>query len=268
MTVSQIPETFSEVFGLGSPLAFYPAKKGSRWGILTVVIFLFAGTGVALLWGAYYAYTRYLKFGPAIVVSSLAGPWILAGILFLIALVLTWSVYSNWRKAAVVYQNGLAYRDRKGLRSWRWDEVNSLTSAVTKHYTNGIYTGTTHVYTLIKKDGEKLVLNDTIGNIEELAATINKHIFPLLYEEFAQAYNQGQVCLFGPVKLSKANGIQIGKKVYPWNEVMQVAIQKGVLSVKKKDGGWFSGASTPASSVPNLQVMLSIIDQVVGLKTG
>jgi len=268
MTVAQIPEGFSEVFGLGGPLAYYPAKKGSRWGIVIVVLLLFAGTGVALLWGAYNAYTRYLKFGPAIVISSLAGSWILAAVLFIIALGLTWSVYNNWKKAAVVYQSGLAYRDRQGLHSWRWDEINSMTSAVTKHYTNGIYTGTTHIYTLIKKDGEKFVLNDTIGKIEELAATISKNIFPLLYEEYAQAYNQEKVCLFGPVKLSKADGIQIGKKVYPWNEVEQVAIQKGVLSVKKKGGGWFSGASATASSIPNLQVMLSIIDQVVGLRTG
>jgi len=268
MTVSQIPEVFSEVFGLGSPLAYYPAKKRSRWGILVVVFILFAGTGVALLWGAYNAYNRYLKFGPAIVVPSLVGPWILAGILFLIALVLSWSVFNNWKKAAVVYQNGLAYRDRKGIRSWRWDEINSLTSAVTKHYTNGIYTGTTHIYTLIKNDDEKVVINDAIGDVEELAANISKHIFPLLYEEYAQAYNQGEVCLFGPVKLSKVEGIQIGKKAYPWNEVERVAIQKGVLSVKKKGGGWFSGASATAASIPNLQVMLSIIDQVVGLKTG
>ena len=199
--------------------------------------------------------------------TSLIGPWILAAVLLGIALLLAWNAYTNWKKAAVIYQNGLAYRDRKGLRTWRWEDFNSMTSAVTKHYTNGIYTSTTHIYTLVKQDGEKFVVNDTIANVEALATDIRKHIFPLLYEQVAQAYNEGRNCLFGPVKLSKADGIQVGKKVYPWDQVEQVAIQKGVLSVKKKGGGWFSGASATASSIPNLEVMLSIIDQVVGLKT-
>ncbi|HBX68465.1 MAG TPA: hypothetical protein DEH25_03525 [Chloroflexi bacterium] len=268
MTTPQIPDAFSNVFGLGASLAYYPAKRGSRWGNLIVMLLLFSGAGAALLWGAYNAYTRYLKFGPAVVVPSLTGPWILAVTLFVVALLLAWGALSNWNKAAVVYQSGLAYRDRKGLKSWRWDEISSLTSAVTKHYTNGIYTGTTHVYTLFKKDGEKLVLNDTLTNVEELAAAVGEQLFPLLYEEIAGAYNQGTLCTFGPVQISKTDGIQIGKKAYPWNEIEQVAIQKGTLSVKKKGGGWFSGATATASSIPNLEVMLAIIDQVTGLKTG
>lgn len=267
MTTLQIPDAFSDVFGLGTPVSVYAAKKSRHKGALLVMFLLFAGSGVALLWGAYNAYTRYLKFGPAIMVSSLTGPWILAGVLFLIGLVIGWSAYSNWRKAAVVYQNGMAYRDRKGLRSWAWNEFGSLTSAVTKHYTNGIYTGTTHIYTLIKRDGEQFVLNDTIANVEELAAEIRQNIFPLLYDIYAQAYNEGKNCSFGPVKLNKTEGIQIGKKMYPWEDVEQVAIQKGTLSVKKKGGRWFSGASATAATIPNLEVMLSIVDQVVGLKT-
>ncbi len=267
MSVIQIPEAFSEVLGLGAPKAVYLAKRGSRWGALVLMFLLFLGTVAALLWGVYNAYTRYLKFGPAIVVSSLTGPWILAGVLFFIGLVIAWNAYSNWRKAAVVYQNGLAYRDRKNIFTWRWDEFGSMTAAVTKHYTNGIYTGTTHIYTLVKRDGEKFVINDTIANVENLAADIRQSIFPLLYDIYAQAYNEGKNCTFGPVKLNKSAGIQVGKKVFPWDEVEQVAIQQGKLSVKKYGGGWLSGASTNAASIPNLEVMLSIVDQVVGLET-
>jgi hypothetical protein len=267
MTSLQIPDAFSDVFGLGTPTAVYPAKKGSRWGMFVMMLVLFTGSGAALLWGAYNAYTRYLKFGPAIVISSLTIPWILAGILFMIALGLSWSVLNNWKKTAVVYQNGLAYRDRKGMRAWRWEEFGSMTSAVTKHYTNGIYTGTTHNYTLIKRDGESFTLNDTITDVENLAGEIREHIFPLLYDLYAQAYNQGQTITFGPVKLSKTEGIRIGKKDYPWDEIEQVAIQRGTLSVKKKGGRWFSGANASASSIPNLEVLLSIIDQIKGLAT-
>jgi hypothetical protein len=40
------------------------------------------------------------------------------------------------------------------------------------------------------------------------------------------------------------------------------------LKVSKKDGGWFSGASAAAASIPNLRVLLAIIHQVVGVKAG
>ena len=267
MNTLEIPKAFLEVYGLGTPLALYPAKKGSRWGALVVMLLLFAGSGVALIWGAYNAYARSMKFGPAIAVSSLTGPWILAGVLLAVGVIVAWRTFHNWKKAAVIYKNGLAYCDRKGMRAWRWDEFGSLTSAVTKHYTNGIYTGTTHVYTLTKRDGDKFVLNDTIAKVEDLAAEIRKNIFPLLYDIYAQAYNEGRTCVFGPVKLNKSSGIQVGKKTYNWEEVEQVAIQKGTLSVKKKGGRWFSGASATAASIPNLEVMLTIVDQVKGLAT-
>ncbi len=41
-----------------------------------------------------------------------------------------------------------------------------------------------------------------------------------------------------------------------------------VLSVKKRGGGWFSGATALASTIPNLHVLLSIINQIVGVKAG
>jgi hypothetical protein len=60
----------------------------------------------------------------------------------------------------------------------------------------------------------------------------------------------------------------LAKKTYPWIEVQQVSIQQRILKVSKKGGGWFSGARASASVIPNLNVLLNIIYQVVGLKTG
>lgn len=268
MSIPRVPAAFSSLFGMGGPLGVYPAKKAGRWVSVSLGVLFLLGALVAFLFALWNAYDRWQRFGPAVILNALIGPLLVALVLGAIALMLAWSAFNNWQKAAVVYQNGLAYRDRKGVRAWNWHEINALTSAVTKHYTNGVYTGTTHVYTLINKDGQKMVLNDSLQEVEALAGEVRKHIFPLLYDEYTQAYNTGQVCSFGPVKISKAEGIQVRNKAYPWQDISEVSIQRGVLSIKKKDGGWFSGASAPAGSIPNLEVMLSIIDQVVGLRTG
>ena len=62
MTVTKIPDAFVNIIGFDSPVAFFPAKPMSRWGNLVVVFVMFSVSGGALIWGAYNAYTRYLKF--------------------------------------------------------------------------------------------------------------------------------------------------------------------------------------------------------------
>lgn len=267
MNPHQLPEAFTDVLGLGAPKAHFPVKNLTRVGELVAFLIFTGGAALALLYGLYMAYLAYQQHGPALVDDRLAGPAIFAGMLFLLGLVAGWSAYVNWNRGVVVYERGFAVRDRKGVRAWRWEDLLSLTSAVTRHYTNGIYTGTTHAYTLIDRRSERLKLGDAYVRVEDLARAIEQGLFPVLYERAAGQYNAGQALAFGPAAISKA-GIQIGKKTYPWTEVQQVSVQQGSLKVSKKGGGWFSGAAAPVSAIPNLGVLLSIIDQVVGVQAG
>jgi hypothetical protein len=40
-----------------------------------------------------------------------------------------------------------------------------------------------------------------------------------------------------------------------------------VLRISQKGGGWFDQARAVAGDIPNLHVLLAIIDQVAGVKT-
>ncbi len=261
-----LPEAFMSTMGLGAPREYYPAKKSNRWGGLVVAILAFGGAAAAVLYGIYQAFV-WQSYGSVMVEDQLRVPLIVAFILFLVGLLAAWTAYANWNKAVAVYERGLASRTRKGIQSLRWEDITDMYSAVTRHYTNGVYTGTTHVYTLFDRQKNKLVVNDSITRVENLAKSIEESIFPLLYAQATTQYNSGLTLTFGPVAVSKG-GIQMGKKVYPWTEVKEVSIRRGILQVSKKDGGWFSGASATASSIPNLRVLLSIVDQVVGIKAG
>lgn len=262
-----IPEAFNTAFGMGAPKGYYPIKNANRVGNL-VAFFIFMGGAVLLfLYGLYDTYVAYQRHGPAVIDDHLVAPLVIAAILFGLGLLSGWGAYNNWNKGVAVYDNGFAARDRKGVRTWMWTDVISYSAAVTRHYTNGIYTGTTHVYTVFNKQNEKLSFADMYKGVEELGKAIENATFPARYERARQLYNSGQTVAFGPVAISKA-GIVIGKKTYPWTEVKEVSIHQGILKVSKKDGGWFSGASASAPSIPNLRVLLSIIDQVVGVKAG
>jgi hypothetical protein len=266
VNLPQFPDAFvSLVIGLGAPKRYFPVKNLNRAGSLVAFFIFMGGSILVFLYGLYVTYAAFQKHGLALIDDTFIVPVIIAFILLLLGLAAGWSAYVNWNKGVAVYERGFAIRDRKGIQAWRWEEIVSLTAAVTRHYTNGLYTGTTHIYSLSNRQNQRLVFNDIYAKVEELAKAIQDGIYPILYDQAAQQYNAGQRLVFGPVAISK-NGIQVGKKGYPWTEVQQVSIQRGILRVSKKDGGWFSGASASASVIPNLQVLLNIIHQVVGLK--
>lgn len=266
-TNHEIPNQFSDVFGMGAPVQVYKAK--SLLAEIIMVLLLFGGGGGAFLYTGYILWNKWGVYYPPVIFKEIL-PWVIGGVVAsLIGLIVVWSAYTKRKKAAVVYQSGMAYSDRKGVRSWRWDDIHDLSAAVTRHYTNGIYTGTTHIYTLFNKQREELVLTDAFKDVENLYNHIQNNTFDLRYSRVAEAYNNGQSVSFGPaVAISKTHGIKIGKKAYPWEEIEQVGINKGVLSIKKRGGGWFSGATATAASIPNLHVLLSIINQITGVKTG
>jgi hypothetical protein len=267
MNNPQIPETFISVIGLGTSRGYFRVKRLNRWGSLVLFFFLLGGAVLVFLFGIYDTYLAWQLHGPAMIDDKLTAPLVIAFVLLAFGLLAGWSAYAGWNKGVVVYERGFAYNDRKGLQIWRWEDVVSMTSAITRHYTNGIYSGTTHVYTLINHQNQRLVLADSFSKVEELAKNIDENIFPFLYGPAADQYNAGQTIVFGPVAISKA-GIAIGKKTYPWTDVKEVSIHRGVLKVSRKEGGWFSGASVPASTIPNLRVLLSLIDQVKGVIAG
>jgi len=266
-TPAQIPEQFSNVFGLGAPLEFYRVGAANKWVSAILGFILLGGSGLVAIYGIYDTYAQVSKYGPVMLWKTIVPPLIIAGFLFLLGLLSAVNAYQNWNRAAVLYDKGLAYTDNKGLQTWNWPEVEWLYVAITKHYTNGIYTGTTYVYTLQKTDGSRLSLDNKFKKVEVLGAFINKSVTPFQYDRLVQRLRSGQTVILGPVAISKEN-IIMNKKTYPWSDVDSVAIRNGYVSIKKKNGEWFSGTSAPVRSIPNLDAFLSVVDQIVKIKTG
>jgi len=267
MNNPKIPDVFHPVFGLGTPRGYFPVKNWNRWGSLFLFILFIVGALLVFLLGIYDTCVATQQHGPAMIDDRLTVPLAISIILFILGLLAGWKAYANWNKGAATYERGVAYNDWKGLQVWRWDEVVSMTSAITSHYTCGIHTGTTHHYTLSNPQKQRLVLSDSISHLEELANEIDQNIFSLLYGPAADQYNAGQQIAFGPVAISKG-GIALGKKTCPWADVKELSVHHGVLKVSRKQGGWFSGTRVSTAAIPNLRVLLAILQQVVGLKVG
>jgi hypothetical protein len=262
-----IPERFSSVFGLGAPIALYRASNGARWGRAIVGVLMVGAAGLIGLYGIYNTMVQTERHGPAVFQGTLFPPVIIALIVFALGAGLAVSAFLNWNKAVVLYDNGLAYNDRGGVQTWRWEEVSQFFIAITRHYSYGIHTGTTYLYTLRKQDGSQIRLANSFAKIQELGKAIQQKVFPFQYESLVKALKSGATVTLGPVALNR-DGIEIGKKNFPWAEVEEVGIQRGFVSVKKKAGGWFSGATASVASIPNLEAMLAAVEQIVKVKAG
>src|ERR1041385_7682940 len=68
-------------------------------------------------------------------------------------------------KALVLYRDGFAYKSgNENVRVWRWDEVSVITSNVDFQRTRKAF----HSYTLTRKNGESIVLDDTLQDADDL----------------------------------------------------------------------------------------------------
>lgn len=263
----ELPEAFSSITGLGTPVDYFPLNQSTRMTTPIAAAVLAIASLFSCGWGLDAAYGAYQQYGLAVIYDLANLPLIIAVGLLVAGIALAWTAIANRGKCIVVYEKGLVYQDRSGLQPIRWEEIGGFYLSITQNFSYGVLTGTTYHFTIRKSTGGQLVFDNRFERVQHLGSLIGRYTLPFQYKLAADIYNAGQPASFGPVAISRA-GLTVTRKTYPWNEIEQVSVQQGIFKVSKKEGGWFSGASTPVASIPNLEAMLSIIDQVVGVKVG
>jgi hypothetical protein len=166
-----------------------------------------------------------------------------------------------------VHPGGLVYTHRAQSREISWDEIRYVWQAVTEVYRNGGYVGTTYVYTIELADRTQLKFsNDRIKNVEQLGEIIIERTSEAILPHVRTQYGKGDVVNFGKLRVS-TEGLHYGKQLLGWNDVQGVKIADGYISVSKR-GKWVRWCSIAASSVPNLQVFLTFVNEIVGVDGG
>jgi hypothetical protein len=216
-----------------------------------------------LLMIAGFALFTYAAFMPSLRQADQVG-FRTGGIVIAIVGYLAIEVSLRYRQTQVlIFQKGLArVRDGK-VETVRWESIQGMWQNVTKHYTNGVYTGTTHVYTLQTNDGKKYVFNDSIKQAEQLGTQLQNVITSIRLPEAYSAFQSGQTVNFGPLSISQS-GVSKGNQTVPWNEIQGVEVVKGHVKFKKQ-GAWFNFANVGVSQIPNLFVFLSLVDRITGI---
>jgi hypothetical protein len=73
-------------------------------------------------------------------------------------------------------------------------------------------------------------------------------------------FEEGDALEFGNIKVSK-EGLSYSGKDLSWLQVSQVACAGGYFAIKQ-EGGWGLWCSLPVKEIPNVLVMLELINRV------
>jgi len=256
---------FQSVIGLGAQKAEYHYGGAGKWlSLILGIVFVLACPALALL-AAWLGYDANDRFGSRAVLGSVAGPLVIGLALLVIGAAMLFQAWRNWSLAAGLYDKGLAFRDRQGIRQVAWTDVEAVWQNVTRHYTNGVYTGTTHVYTLKVVNGQKVVLDDRLGKkVEELGREIQQNVSSALFPRYWQALQSGQKVAFGPLALDRTK-LYAGKKELSWDEIKAIRVDKGAIAVRK-DKGWLNWASATVAQVPNFFIFYELIGRLAKIE--
>jgi hypothetical protein len=275
MLPGELPGRYLPVTTLGAPVRVYvlPDRK-----LAIRVLSMLALLGGGATWLA-------LRITGS---AGLAGAWwFLAPALILAGLAVGWGTWRRVRASAVAYEEGFAYSDGGEVGAYRYEEIALFRSVVIVKRSLGVRVRTRHQYPITMKSGERFILTGYLSKVADLARRIREATFPLLFPGYAEAYNRGETLDFGPLRIGKELGVEVEGRPIRWAEIEKIDVRGGYLTIAGRGKGgpqlsdhngrsWTSalsitrggrgvvyGSAVPASSIPNLDILMAISDQAL-----
>jgi hypothetical protein len=247
--------SFSSASSLGAPSSQEYRAGWGVWlyGLFGILLVLAGLAGISsMLIGGTFLMTQ--------LVVSLAALLIAAFFAFL------W--YNDYSKRVQVYEHGFAYTKGNSTHNVRWDEIEAIWQHVITYRIRVIIFYipiiTAHQYTIRKTGGEHIKLTNSIGKIGEIGTLIQEQALQHMLPRAIETYNNGGTLQFGKLSISK-QGITKGKETLPWDQVKDVQIGEGYVTIKK-NGKWLRWAGIDVSKVPNPFLFITLVDRIVGVK--
>jgi hypothetical protein len=158
------------------------------------------------------------------------------------------------------FEGGLILADAKGPTVWyRWDSVSCL-QAITRRYANGVYVGTSYVYTMIGRDGTETKVTNFYDRPAEWGPLIQQEITRAQVPAATATLEAGASIGFGPLTINRG-GMATNNRSISWGDVQEIQIAQGYLRIKRA-GGWIRWSAKPVSAIPNFFVFLTAADRL------
>lgn len=239
----------SELFQFGTPVAEF-SSKGRLTALLRDVAI---GFGVVVV-GIVLEIVGASGFG--ILVAVMGGIFmVLRGFALLGALV-------GGTQRVLVFNDAMGFVKGNQVTAMRWNDVREIYQDIFTYRVNFVPVVNRHNYTLNGADGGKIQLTRRIHKIEELGPMLHQAVTRQQMPKAVDTLKSGGAVSFGPFALSN-QGLTMKNKLIPWNEIKAVRVNNGAIMVDRSGKITWSGIS--ASSIPNLYLFLTLVDQIVGV---
>jgi hypothetical protein len=224
------------------------------WCIVAAAVFV-----PLLLWAAYDFY-RSRQVDP--VLAFFTGAF---GLLFAYA----WL----WTKTRVtLHEEGIAYKSPFSEKDLRWDEITE-TRYGQQPINAGAHFGllgyliaamarsnNKTIRTLELFGPYKIVLNSNIRDVEEVVRLVLAAVNPRLRKDAERILSSGGTVSFGKISLSPAGVVWKSKEPIPYVALVKCKIDGSMLRVKA-EGKWLDNIAIAAKKVPNIFILLDLIDE-------
>ncbi|AWZ06975.1 MULTISPECIES: DUF6585 family protein [unclassified Streptomyces] len=160
-----------------------------------------------------------------------------------------------------LFEDGLIVADGTGpVSGFRWDSMTVL-QQITRRYANGVYVGTSYVYTLFRQDGSPVKLTNFYADPDRWGTAIQNEITRAQLPGAITALEQGATLHFGDISLTR-DGIATAKRGgLHWGEIQKIEIKDGAVFVAKA-GKLLSWSNTPVAKIPNFFLFLAAVDRL------
>ncbi|GCE16124.1 DUF6585 family protein [Tengunoibacter tsumagoiensis] len=165
-------------------------------------------------------------------------------------------VRRSWK--VVVCAKGFIFTKNGQAEAFAWDQIESVWQEIKVYKKYGTTTGTTYKYTVRRKDGVQVLIDDTFEDNDVLGQKIVEEAHNVQLPLAIEAFHAGQTLHFGPLSIS-AQGLSNGKELLPWDgTIRRINISNGYFEVKKTDK-LLLWANIEVSKIPNVLVLHNLI---------
>lgn len=223
---------------LGEVTAVYKPRFSNPLVIIGIVLGILILDIVAIVISYFIGYILYIL----IVIPFLAIIWAFGAL-----------GSSNLR--VYLFTNGfIAARGKKG-DVFRWDQIQAVWEKVTTNRSGNAFT-----YTVQRNDGKTTKISSQLVKVRDLGVQIMREVMRIQLPQAKAAYNGGQTLSFGKVNVN-LQGVNNGKELVPWDQIGNMTVAQGSILIGK-DGRQLKWSTVKAADVPNLSVLIALVNQV------
>lgn len=159
-----------------------------------------------------------------------------------------------------LFQQGMVIFKKNQVQAIHWNQISEVLQSITRNYRNGVYVGTTYIFTLRLADGYQIKLDNLTKNIAELGPAVAQGITRELVPRAFQTLQTGQTLTFAPFSVNY-QGISKGREFIPWGQVEAINVNRGYVKIKTV-GTSKSWSSVMVSKIPNYLVFTVVAEEL------